>query len=126
MEIPSPLSRRRARIEVIPLIDIIFFLLATFVMVSLSMVKFRGVPVTLPGSRTAVAERPDEADVVITLHEDGTLSWNRDPIAEEELAARLAELQATDAEAGLILNGDADARLGAVLGVLDVSGVAYF
>ena len=40
--IPSPRSKRRARIEIIPLIDIIFFLLATFVMVSLSMVKELG------------------------------------------------------------------------------------
>ncbi len=41
--IPSPRSSRRARIEIIPLIDIIFFLLATFVMVSLSMVKNRAI-----------------------------------------------------------------------------------
>ena len=39
MQLASPLGKKMARIEIIPLIDIIFFLLATFVMVSLSMVK---------------------------------------------------------------------------------------
>ncbi len=48
MKIPSPRAARKARIEIIPLIDIIFFLLATFVMMSLSMIKNRGIPVNLP------------------------------------------------------------------------------
>ena len=55
--IPSPRSTRRARIEIIPLIDIIFFLLATFVMVSLSMIQNRGIPVQLPAATTGVPLR---------------------------------------------------------------------
>jgi biopolymer transport protein ExbD len=50
--IPSPRGQKRARIEIIPLIDIMFFLLATFVMVSLSMVKNQGIPVRLPSAAT--------------------------------------------------------------------------
>ena len=46
---------KRARIEIIPLIDIIFFLLATFIMVSLSMTKNQGVQVALPTAGTASA-----------------------------------------------------------------------
>jgi len=48
MKIPSSRSQKRARIEIIPLIDIMFFLLATFVMVSLSMIKNQGILVQLP------------------------------------------------------------------------------
>lgn len=48
MILPLPNIRRRPRIEIIPLIDIIFFLLATFVMVSLSMVRNQGLNVNLP------------------------------------------------------------------------------
>lgn len=55
-KIPSPRSNKRARIEIIPLIDIIFFLLATFVMVSLSMVQNRGIPVTLPAAATGAPQ----------------------------------------------------------------------
>ena len=48
-------SRKRARIEIIPLIDIIFFLLATFIMVSLSMTKNQGVQVALPTASSATS-----------------------------------------------------------------------
>ncbi len=54
--IPSPRSKKRARIEIIPLIDIIFFLLATFVMVSLSMVKNKAIPVNLPPASTGAPQ----------------------------------------------------------------------
>ena len=56
MHAASGARGKRARIEIIPLIDIIFFLLATFVMVSLSMVKNKGVPVVLPTASTATAQ----------------------------------------------------------------------
>ena len=60
IQIPSPRSKRRARIEIIPLIDIMFFLLATFVMVSLSMVKSKGVPVHLPGAASGETQNREE------------------------------------------------------------------
>ena len=53
MKTGSPFLKKRARIEIIPLIDIIFFLLATFVMVSLSMVKNHGINVALPTASTS-------------------------------------------------------------------------
>ena len=56
MRIPSPTVARRARIEIIPLIDIMFFLLATFVMVSLSMVKNQGIPIRLPVATTSAPQ----------------------------------------------------------------------
>ena len=53
MRIPAPAGRKKARIEIIPLIDVVFFLLATFVMVSLSMVKNEGISVNLPTAATS-------------------------------------------------------------------------
>ena len=59
---------KRARIEIIPLIDIIFFLLATFIMVSLSMTKNQGVQVALPTASTAASlADQQEMDKVVTL-----------------------------------------------------------
>ena len=55
---------KKARIEIIPLIDVVFFLLATFVMVSLSMVKHQGIPVVVPRASTGV--RGEHADQVRT------------------------------------------------------------
>src|SRR5438105_13951905 len=48
MRVASPIPHHKARIEIIPLIDIMFFLLASFMMVSLSQVHMKGIKVTLP------------------------------------------------------------------------------
>lgn len=57
MKIPAAHQRRRARIEIIPLIDIMFFLLATFVIVSLSMVKTKGSRCNCPRQRPGRPKR---------------------------------------------------------------------
>nr|MBA3762152.1 biopolymer transporter ExbD [Chthoniobacterales bacterium] len=48
MEVASPIPKKKARIEIIPLIDIMFFLLASFMMVSLSQTTMKGMKVNLP------------------------------------------------------------------------------
>ena len=54
--LPSPRGKTRPRLEIIPFIDIMFFLLATFMMVSLSMIKNEGLPVKLPQAATATPQ----------------------------------------------------------------------
>jgi biopolymer transport protein ExbD len=56
VDIPSPRAKRRAHIEIIPLIYIMFFLLATFVMVSLSMIRNQGINVNLPVAATSAPQ----------------------------------------------------------------------
>ena len=118
--IPSPGSRRKARIEIIPLIDIMFFLLATFVMVSLSMVKNKGIPVNLPGATTAQAQEPGETHFV-TLARDGGISVDRRPVTTAALEASLADLKAVDPEPRLLINGDTDSSFGTAVLVLDTA-----
>ena len=118
MEIPSPRSARRARIEIIPLIDIIFFLLATFVMVSLSMVKSKGVPVNLPGAASGEAQDRDEF-TSITVTAENALLFNKQPISPDELPGALQKLKAENADPKVFINGDEDSRLGMTIMVLD-------
>ncbi|MGH9797690.1 MAG: ExbD/TolR family protein, partial [Candidatus Polarisedimenticolia bacterium] len=70
---------KRARIEIIPLIDIIFFLLATFIMVSLSMTKNQGVQVALPTASTA-ASLGDQAELekalTLSVNDKGEVFFN--------------------------------------------------
>ena len=118
MEIPSPRSSRKARIEIIPLIDIIFFLLATFVMVSLSMIKNQGIPVNLPvASSGAPQERMDYSAISVT--ESGELFFDKEPVTTEQLIARLGELKRGSAEPRLFINGDEKAPFGSAIAVLD-------
>jgi biopolymer transport protein ExbD len=118
MEIPSPRANKRARIEIIPLIDIIFFLLATFIMVSLSMVKNRGIPVNLPVSASgAQQERKDFVSITVTEH--GEIFWDKESTTLGELPARLQKLKTTMPDPKVFLNGDAKAELGNAVAVLD-------
>lgn len=118
--IPSPGARKKARIEIIPLIDIMFFLLATFVMVSLSMVKNKGIPVNLPGATTAQPQDRGETHFV-TLTRDGAIAVDRRTIAAADLEAALKDLKQADPEPRLLINGDTDSSFGTAVLVLDTA-----
>ena len=118
MEIPSPRAQKRARIEIIPLIDIIFFLLATFVMVSLSMVKQKGIEVNLPPAATGREQTRDDT-TVITVNAEGRLFFNREPIERAGLGGRLLALKKVQSDPKVYLNGDEKAPLGLAMAVLD-------
>ncbi|MCC6232764.1 MAG: biopolymer transporter ExbD [Verrucomicrobiales bacterium] len=108
-----------ARIEIIPLIDIMFFLLAAFMLVSLSMVNLRSVKVNLP---TATAGAPESRSDFLSLTVDGTGMFylERLPVGPGELAVALAEWRRTNAAVRVILSGDREARHGDVVRALDI------
>jgi len=118
--IPSPGAKKHARIEIIPLIDIIFFLLATFVMVSLSMVKNKGIPVNLPVAATALPQdRKDFAS--ITLTEKGEVFFNKQLVTPAELELALKDLLAQNPEPKVFINGDSNATFGKAVEALDTA-----
>ncbi|HSI12367.1 MAG TPA: biopolymer transporter ExbD [Chthoniobacter sp.] len=118
MIIPSPRAQKRARIEIIPLIDIVFFLLATFVMVSLSMVKNQGISVNLPVASTSASQ--DRKDyTTISVNEKGDYFFNKEPVTMEQLPARLAALKSVEPDPRVFINGDQKAEFGKAIAVLD-------
>jgi biopolymer transport protein ExbD len=82
------LERKKARIEIIPMIDIMFFLLVFFVMVVLKMIPSSGLATQLPHSSTA-QEMP-HPKVVVAVTEDGNAAVDNQPISLPELTQRLA------------------------------------
>jgi biopolymer transport protein ExbD len=118
MKIPSLRPNRKARIEIIPLIDIMFFLLATFMMVSLSMVKHHGIPVNLPSAATAAPQERDD-HVVLTITEGGELYYNKEAIALTDLRQRLQRLRADFPDPRVFINGDEKATWGVGIHVFD-------
>jgi biopolymer transport protein ExbD len=116
--IPSPRAKKHARIEIVPLIDIIFFLLATFVMVSLSMVKNKGVPVNLPSAATAQPqERKDFASISLT--EKGDVYFDKEIVTPAQLELHLKDMLARNPDAKVFINGDAKAEFGKAVETLD-------
>ncbi|MDZ4742780.1 MAG: biopolymer transporter ExbD [Verrucomicrobiota bacterium] len=118
MKIPSPLHHKKPRIEIIPFIDIMFFLLATFMMVSLSMIQNKGIPVNLPVATTSSQDdRKDSATV--TIAQNGELYLDKEPLAQEALIAKLKILKSTYPDFRVYINGDREAPFGNAVTVLD-------
>jgi len=118
MIVPSPSSRKRARIEIIPLIDIMFFLLATFLMVSLSMIRNQGVQVNLPAAATSTPQEQKDF-AVISITEQGDIFYNKEKIEPDQLRPYLESLRETYAEPKVFINGDEKVVFGKVVNVLD-------
>lgn len=110
--------KKKARIEIIPLIDVIFFLLATFVLFTLSLNKTEGVRVTLPLSATGEV-RTTEGTATITVTEQGTLAWNKDFVSLDEFLKRLAAFKLQNPDGKLLINGDENALFNAAIYVFD-------
>ena len=110
---------KKARIEIIPLIDVIFFLLATFVLFTLSLNKIQSVPVDLPQASASAAKPEEDTSVVIQLSDADSAFWNKEPISLAEVAPRLANYKANTPAPKVLVTGDDRARYGNVVRVLD-------
>lgn len=111
-------SEQEARIEIIPLIDIMFFLLAAFMLVSLSMVTLKSVKVDLPTATSAAADA--ERDLIsLTVDRSGVFYLEKEPIGRNELSARLTALLAANPELRVYVSGDREARHGDIIAALD-------
>src|SRR5205085_12288178 len=118
MTVTSPIPKHRARIEIIPLIDIMFFLLASFMMVSLSQVTLKGMKVNLPyGSSGEVQSKKDY--VSLSVDKDGYYYFDKNKIALEEILPRLQQVYKTNPEAKIFIRGDQEAVHGNVTRMLD-------
>src|SRR5207247_7394998 len=88
MHVASPIPHKKARIEIIPLIDIMFFLLASFMMVSLSQVHMKGVKVNLPSGVSGETQTKREY-LSVSVDKDGHYFFDKDEVGDEELLNRL-------------------------------------
>src|SRR4029453_10617780 len=111
--------RRKARIEIIPLIDIMFFLLATFIMVSLSMTRNTGMQVALPAASTAEKQASRDDAVTLTVTEDGQVFYNKEKITLAQLSFKLQAFKAATKDPKVVVSGAADANFKVVVAVLD-------
>src|SRR5437762_883758 len=83
MRVASPIPHKKARIEIIPLIDIMFFLLASFMMVSLSQVHMKGIKVNLPSGVSGEVQTKREY-VSVSVDKDGHYFFDKDEVKDEE------------------------------------------
>ena len=112
-------GKKKARIEIIPLIDVIFFLLATFVLFTLSLNKSDGITgILLPQAETGEPRDPS-GTVTISVTDAGTIAWNKDFVSLSEFIDRLRAYKAADPDGRILINGDEGAFFNAALYVFD-------
>ncbi len=121
MKVASPIPKKHARIEIIPLIDIMFFLLASFMMVSLSQVHMKGIRVNLPSS-VAVAQPtpPQKKDFTsLRVDADGLVHIDEQVVPDGDVMPRLMQLQKQNPNVKVFISGDKEALHGDVIKLLD-------
>lgn len=106
-----------ARIEIVPLIDIMFFLLASFMMVSLSMTQIHRVNLKLPTSSAAVSENK-VPPIHLAIDQFGVSTWDSQVVTPTEITQRLVDLK-PDENTRVLIGADQDCRHQHVLAVLD-------
>src|SRR5471032_1863731 len=118
-------SIKKARIEIIPLIDVIFFLLATFVLFTLSLNTPQGVPVILPQSESGVS-RDVAGTATVSVTEQGTLGRDKDPVTLDEFLRRLQSFHNTNPDGRILINGDENAPFNQAIYVFDQARIVGF
>src|SRR2546430_16462499 len=119
MRLSSPIPHKKARIEIIPLNDIMFLLLASFMMVSLSQVHMKGIKVTLPTG--ASGETQSKRDYIsVSVDVSGTPYFDKTPVDYEKLTAILGKVHQENPDAKVFVRGDRDTVHGNIIRVLDI------
>ncbi len=107
----------KARIEIIPLIDVIFLLLVAFIFCTIPMVIHRGLPVQLPASSTATVDKKDFADITITR--DGGIFLDKEAVTLSELKDRLILLHDESPGRKVLVSGDRKVPYETIIAVMD-------
>ena len=118
MQLRSLQSEEKPLLMIIPMIDIIFFLLVFFMMSMLTMVTQKTIALNLP--KTTVAKVDTTKTVPVSVTKDGQIYVEQDQVRLEELSARLSTMKTGDEKLTVVLRGDTDVNYGAVVSVMDV------
>ena len=124
----SPIPIRKARIEIIPLIDIMFFLLASFMLVSLSMINMKSMKVSLPTSQASSAQSKSKDMVNVSVTKDGSVylstmgdgprDLNKKLVARNEFSQILGAMFQVNTNTRVFIVGDKEVFHGDMMDVL--------
>ena len=120
MKIYSPLPRKKGRIEIIPLIDIMFFLLAAFMMVSIQMSKTEYIKVHLPSATQSRQDfRPDMVNIAVD--KSGAVWLEKKEISLADLGLVLSNRFHANPDLPIYISGDRDTLHGDMVKVYETA-----
>jgi len=119
MNLTTPYRRKHSRIEIIPLIDIMFFLLASFMMVSLNMDRTQNIKVDLPSTTAAQHDfKPDMLNIAVD--KTGKVWFQKEPISLAQLGIVISNRFRVDTDLPVYISGDRDATHGSMADVYEI------
>ncbi len=111
-------KKRKAHIELIPMIDVMMFLLVFFVLISLNVIPALGIKAQLPGASSAVQLKPQNK-AIVTLAASGELQLDGESLSLAELPERLKAQARPDSQTTIIINGDKAVAIERLVEVMD-------
>ena len=108
---------KRVRIEIIPMIDVIFFLLVFFMVTSLAMTRINSVKVVLP--KTSGKPENMRQNVILTVRKDGSLLVNKAAVTLDSLGPQLVSQMQNNPQEVVIVNADEGVNYGLVVQAMD-------
>lgn len=118
MKILSPVPVKKGRIEIIPLIDIMVFLMACMMMVNLEMIRMHGLKLNLPTAQTATPENKSDF-LTVSIKASGQIFLEKEEIDRNALVDELKRRKEKEPNLRIYVQADMDARHGDVVRVLD-------
>jgi len=115
-------SMKKARIEIIPMIDTIFFLLVFFMISTLSMSQYKGMSVNLP--KSASGQQAPAESAAITIDKDDRLFLDKRPVDKSSLGDLLRQALTKNPELLVVINADDGVAHGRVVEVMDIARIA--
>ena len=112
---------RRARIEIVPLMDVMFLLLSFFIYVTMRMVMHGGIPVDLAAAKSAEPVTRDQRLAYLSIAADGRAFLDEQPMTDDELATALHQLKTRAVPVTVVLNADRAVTHARVVQVLDLA-----
>jgi len=110
---------KKARIEIIPMIDTIFFLLVFFMISTLSMSHYSGLPVNLP--KAATGQQPPSESAAVTVGADGKITIDKEAVARDQIRETLRQRLAKNPELLVLINADERVEHGVVVEIMDAA-----
>ncbi len=116
MQIPNE-PDKSLEINIVPMIDVIFSILAFFIISTLFLTRSQGLPVDLPQATTA--QQQSETEVTVTIQANGAIALNQEEIAMPNLVPEVQKISENSQETIVIVKADKAVTHGDVVNVMD-------
>ena len=113
------ITQKKARIEIIPMIDVMMFLLVFFVLISVNVIPALGIKTQQPNSSQTQSLKTPDIQVIVTLGKDGEIQIDGKKVSLQQMVSAIRAKTGSSATAAVIVNSDKGAEVQTLVDVMD-------